>query len=75
MVSKWIKTGKAGWGAITGVKPSVGKSELHKDMAKSKTKMMKKMGKIQKKVGIDKYKEEGGPKIYKEILKIDPGKP
>ena len=21
MVSKWIKTGKAGWGAITGVKP------------------------------------------------------
>ena len=33
------------------------------------------MGKFQKKVSIDKYKEKGGEKIYKKILKIDPGKP
>ena len=56
-------------------KPSVGKSALHKEMAKSKIEMLKDMGKTQKKVGIDKYKEKGGPKIYKKILKIDPGKP
>jgi hypothetical protein len=56
-------------------KPSVGKSALHKDMAESKIKMMKDMGKTQKKVGIDKYKEKGGHKIYKKILKIDPGNP
>ena len=56
-------------------KPSVGKSALHKEMAKSKIKMLKDMGKTQKKVGIDKYKEKGGPKIYKKLLKIDPGKP
>ena len=56
-------------------KPSVGKSALPKEMAKSKIEMLKDMGKTQKKVGIDKYKEKGGPKIYKKILKIDPGKP
>jgi hypothetical protein len=56
-------------------KASVGKSKLHKDMAKSKIKMMKDMGSFQKKVGIDKYKEKGGEKIYKKILKIDPGNP
>ena len=56
-------------------KPSVGKSALHKEMAKSKIEMLKDMGKTQKKVGIDKYKEKGGPKIYKKLLKIDPGKP
>ena len=56
-------------------KPSVGKTKLQKDMAKSKIEMLKDMGKTQKKVGIDKYKEKGGPKIYKKILKIDPGKP
>jgi hypothetical protein len=44
-------------------------------MAKSKIKMMKDMGSFQKKVGIDKYKEKGGEKIYKKILKIDPGNP
>ena len=44
-------------------------------MAESKIKMMKDMGKFQKKVSIDKYKEKGGEKIYKKILKIDPGKP
>jgi len=70
----------AKWGAKKGLqivapKPSVGKSALHKEMAKSKIKMLKDMGKTQKKVGIDKYKEKGGPKIYKKILKIDPGKP
>ena len=56
-------------------KPSVGKSALHKEMAKSKIEMLKHMGKTQKRVGIDKYKEKGGPKIYKKILKIDPGNP
>ena len=56
-------------------KPSVGKSALHKEMAKSKIEMLKDMGKTQKKVGIDKYKEKGGPKLYKKLLKIDPGKP
>ena len=60
---------------IVAPKPSVGKSALHKEMAKSKIEMLKDMGKTQKKVGIDKYKEKGGPKIYKKILKIDPGKP
>ena len=60
---------------ITSVPPSVGKSKLHKDMAKSKIKMLKDMGSFQKKVGIDKYKEKGGEKIYKKILKITPGKP
>ena len=85
MGSKWIKGGKAAWEALTGgsktpstitsVDASVGKSELHKDMAKTKIKMMKEMGSFQKKVGIDKYKEKGGEKIYKKILKITPGKP
>jgi len=56
-------------------KASVGKSKLYKEMAKSKIKMMKDMGKTQKKVGIDKYKEKGGEKLYKKILKIRPGKP
>ena len=56
-------------------KASVGQSKLYKEMAKSKIKMMKDMGSFQKKVGIDKYKEKGGEKIYKKILKIDPGKP
>ena len=85
MGSKWIKGGKAAWSALTGgskksstitsVTPSVGKGKLHKDMAESKIKMMKDMGSFQKKVGIDKYKEKGGEKIYKKILKIRPGKP
>ena len=90
MTSKWIKGGEAAWKAgksawktltskksptIKSVDASVGKSELHKDMAKSKISMMKQMGSFQKKVGIDKYKEKGGPKIYKKILKIDPGNP
>ena len=44
-------------------------------MSKSKIEMLKDMGKTQKKVGIDKYKEKGGSKIYKKILKVDPGKP
>tara|TARA_R100001594_G_scaffold35398_1_gene64777 strand:- start:307 stop:528 length:222 start_codon:yes stop_codon:yes gene_type:complete len=73
MSSKW-KIGKKVFEFIA-PKPSVGKSALHKDMAESKIKMMKDMGKTQKKVGIDKYKEKGGHKIYKKILKIDPGNP
>ena len=56
-------------------KASVGKSKLYKDMAKSKIEMLKDMGKTQKKVGIDKYKEKGGEKLYKKILKVNPGKP
>ena len=56
-------------------KPSVGKSKAHKDIVKSKIDMLKDMGRTQKRVGIDAYKEKGGPKIYKKILKIDPGKP
>ena len=70
----WNKAWKKGL-TIVAPKPSVSKGKLHKDMAKSKIKMMKDMGKFQKKVGIDKYKEKGGEKIYKKILKIDPGKP
>ena len=73
MSSKW-KTGKWVYEKLV-PKPSVGKGKLHKDMAESKIKMMKDMGKFQKKVGIDKYKEKGGEKIYKKILKIRPGKP
>ena len=72
MVGFWIRGAQ---GAIKGVKASVGKSKLHKDMSKSKIEMLKDMGKTQKKVGIDKYKEKGGPKIYKKNLKVDPGKP
>jgi len=90
MTSKWIKGGEAAWKAgksawktltskksptITSVDASVGKTKLQKDMAKSKIEMLKDMGKTQKKVGIDKYKEKGGPKLYKKLLKIDPGKP
>ena len=56
-------------------KASVGQSKLYKEMAKSKIKMLKDMGKTQKKVGIDKYKEKGGEKLYKKILKVNPGKP
>ena len=73
MSSKW-KSGKWLYEKLV-PKPSVGKSKLHKDMAESKIKMMKEMGSFQKKVGIDKYKEKGGEKIYKKILKVDPGKP
>ena len=73
MSSKW-KSGKWVYEMFV-PKPSVGKGKLHKDMAESKIKMMKDMGKFQKKVGIDKYKEKGGEKIYKKILKIRPGKP
>ena len=74
MVGFWIRGAKKGLKMVA-PKPSVGKSALHKEMAKSKIEMLKDMGKTQKKVGIDKYKEKGGPKIYKKILKIDPGKP
>ena len=70
----WNKAWKKGL-TIVAPKPSVGKGKLHKDMAKSKIKMLKDMGSFQKKVGIDKYKEKGGEKIYKKILKVDPGKP
>ena len=70
----WNKAWKKGL-TIVAPKPSVGKGKLHKDMAKTKIKMMKDMGKTHKKVGIDKYKEKGGDKIYKDILKIDPDKP
>ena len=70
----WNKAWKKGL-TIVAPKPSVIKSKLYKDMAESKIKMMKDMGKFQKKVSIDKYKEKGGEKIYKKILKIDPGKP
>ena len=70
----WNKAWKKGLTIVT-PKPSVGKGKLHKDMAKTKIKMMKEMGSFQKKVGIDKYKEKGGEKIYKKILKINPGKP
>ncbi len=73
MSSKW-KSGKWLYEKLV-PKPSVGKGKLHKDMAESKIKMMKDMGSFQKKTGIDKYKEKGGEKIYKKILKIDPGKP
>ncbi len=69
----WNKAWKKGL-KIVAPKPSVGKSKLHKDMAKSKIKMLKDMGSFQKKVGIDKYKEKGGEKIYKKILKVTPGK-
>ncbi len=74
MSSKWTKTGKWVYEKLV-LKPSVGKGKLHKDMSESKIKMMKDMGKFQKKVGIDEYKKKGGEKIYKKILKIDPGKP
>ncbi len=70
-----LKGGSKKPSTITSVPPSVGKGKLHKDMAKSKITMLKEMGKTQKKFGIDKYKEKGGEKIYKKILKIDPGKP
>ena len=70
----WNKAWKKGL-TIVAPKPSVNKSKLYKDMAESKIKMMKDMGKFQKKVGIDKYKKKGGEKVYKKILKIDPGKP
>jgi hypothetical protein len=73
MSSKW-KSGKWVYEKLV-PKPSVGKSKLHKDMAESKIKMMKDMGKFQKKVGIHEYKKKGGEKVYKKILKIDPGKP
>ena len=73
MSSKW-KSGKWAYEKLV-PKPSVGKGKLHKDMVESKIKMMKEMGSFQKKVGIDKYKEKGGEKIYKKILKVDPGNP
>ena len=74
-MSGWWKVVSNAGKAIKSVAPAVGKSKLHKDMAKSKIKMLKDMGSFQKKVGIDKYKEKGGEKIYKKILKITPGKP
>ena len=62
----WNKAWKKGL-TIVAPKPSVNKSKLYKDMAESKIKMMKDMGKFQKKVGIDEYKKKGGEKIYKKI--------
>ena len=75
MVGWLVKWGTKKGSQMVAPKPSVGKSALHKDMAKSKIEMLKDMGKTQKKVGIDKYKEKGGEKLYKKILKIRPGKP
>ena len=48
MVSKWIKTGKAGWGAITGVKPGT------RFKGQSTVKEIKEKGKQFKKKIVDK---------------------
>ena len=57
---------------ITKVAPTVSKNLSWSTRGKQLSGWIKN---LQKKVGIDKYKEKGGPKLYKKLLKIDPGKP
>ena len=70
MASKYFKAfqfAKKVGPTIKGIKPTVGKAG---EFVRQKIDLIKKVGKTQKKMGMDKFKELGADKTAKEIFKM-----
>ena len=83
MGSKWIKAGKAGWGAITGVKPFsklkegpkfTEKQLSHMKKYDKRVKKMKKEGFEGPTYKLSRNKSKSGAHLLKEVWTKDPHK-